>query len=142
MVELDKNGNIEILEHDDLSTTILVCLGERSEEPTLTDLLEVALSNKIDPEEKIKILEEKYSIPMTIDLEEEVMNMCNLSQGIKEEGIEIGLERGLERGHEERTIISIENLMRTVNFSLEQAMYALDIPEADRAYYANVINGK
>jgi hypothetical protein len=138
MVELDKNGNIEILEHDDLSTTILVCLGERSEEPTLTDLLEVALSNKIDPEEKIKILEEKYSIPMTIDLEEEVVNMCNLSEGVKQ----IGREEGIEIGREENTIVSIENLMRTVNFSLEQAMYALDIPEADRAYYANAINGK
>jgi hypothetical protein len=137
-MELEKNGKIEILDHDDLTTTILVCLGERSEEPTLTDLLEVALSNKIDPEEKIKILEEKYSIPMTIELEEEVVNMCNLSQGIKEEGIEIGIDIGDEK----RIIISIENLMRTVNFSLEQAMYALDIPEADRAYYANAINGK
>jgi hypothetical protein len=63
-----------------------------------------------------------------------VNNMCNLSQGIKDEG--------RREGDEKRIIISIENLMRTVNFSLEQAMYALDIPEADRAYYANAINGK
>jgi flagellar biosynthesis/type III secretory pathway protein FliH len=76
--------------------------------------------------------------------------MCNLSEGVKqigrEEGIEIGmelgLELGLELGHEERTIISVETLMETMSWSLQQAMDALKIPEADRAYYANAINGK
>jgi hypothetical protein len=138
-MELERdNGIIETTEYDGLTSTILVCLGKRSEEATLTDLLEVALSNKIDPEEKIRILEEKYSIPMTIELEEEVMNMCNLSQGIKDEGIEIGLERG----REENTIVSVENLMETLKLSMQQAMDALKIPEAKRAYYANAINSK
>jgi hypothetical protein len=125
---------IETTEYDGLTSTILVCLGKRSEKATLTDLLEVALSNKIDPEEKIKILEEKYSIPMTIDLEEEIVNMCNLSEGVREMGHEEGLRDG--------NIISIKNLMRTMHWSLQQAMNALDIPDADRAYYANAINGE
>jgi predicted transposase YdaD len=117
-------------------------------------LLEVALSNKIDPEEKMKILEEKYSIPMTVDLEEEIVNMCNLSEGVRDEGIEIGLERGraegreegraegLAEGDEKRIIISIENLMKNLKLSFDQAMNALGIPETDRAYYANAINEK
>jgi hypothetical protein len=67
-----------------------------------------------------------------------VSDMCNLSEGVKNEGIEIGLERG----HEERIIISVETLMETLKLSMQQAMDALKIPEADRAYYANAINGK
>jgi hypothetical protein len=145
-MELERdNGIIETTEYDGLTTTILVCLGERSEEPTLTDLLEVALSNKIDPEEKIKILEEKYSIPMTIELEEEVMNMCNLSQGVKEEGRREGIAEGIElgraEGREEKALL-IENLMETLKLSMQQAMDALKIPDADRLYYANAIKEK
>jgi hypothetical protein len=45
-------------------------------------------------------------------------------------------------GHEERIIISVKNLMETLKLSMQQAMDALKIPEADRAYYANAINGK
>jgi hypothetical protein len=125
---------IETTEYDGLMSTILVCLGKRSEKATLTDLLEVALSNKIDPEEKIKILEEKYSIPMTVDLEEEIVNMCNLSEGVRDEGIEIGLKNA--------TLASIKSLMKNLKISIDQAMNTLDIPDADRAYYANAINGK
>jgi hypothetical protein len=32
--------------------------------------------------------------------------------------------------------------METLKLSMQQAMTALKIPEADRAYYANAINGK
>jgi hypothetical protein len=56
--------------------------------------------------------------------------MCNLSEGVK------------QIGHEERIIISVMSLMKNLKLSLDQAMNALDIPEADRAYYANAINGK
>jgi hypothetical protein len=140
--KISNGEEVKILEHNSLMSVVLIGLGKRSEEATLTDLLEVVLSNKIDPTEKIKILEEKYSIPMTIELEEEVVNMCNLSKGVKDEGIKIGMKRGLERGREERTIVSIKNLMETLKLSMQQAMDALKIPEADRAYYANAINGK
>jgi predicted transposase YdaD len=67
--------------------------------------------------------------------------MCNLSEGVKQIGREEGIEIGLEIGRE-NTIVSIKNLMKNLKLSLEQAMYALDIPEADKAYYANAINGK
>jgi predicted transposase YdaD len=68
--------------------------------------------------------------------------MCNLSKGVKDEGIEIGLVRGRAEGDEKRTIISIENLMETLKLSMQQAMDALKIPDADQAYYANTIKGK
>jgi hypothetical protein len=64
--------------------------------------------------------------------------MCDLSEGVRDEGIEIGLERGVKVGN----LASIKNLMETMNWSLQQAMNALKIPEVDRLYYANAINGE
>jgi flagellar biosynthesis/type III secretory pathway protein FliH len=72
--------------------------------------------------------------------------MCDLSKGVFElgykEGFEIGYKEGLELGRKEGTIAFIKTLMETLKLSLEQAMYALKIPEADRAHYLNTLNGK
>ena len=40
--------------------------------------------------EKLNIIENEYDIPMEEDFREDVSVMCNLSQKIKETGIEIG----------------------------------------------------
>ena len=37
-------------------------------------------------------------ISMTSELENEVSDMCNLSQGIFKDGVEKGMEKGMERG--------------------------------------------
>jgi predicted transposase YdaD len=63
--------------------------------------------------------------------------MCNLSEGVRDEGIEIGLERGREE-----KVLLIKNLMKNLKLSFDQAMNTLEIPAADRLYYANAINGK
>ena len=47
-----------------------------------------------------RILEGKFGIPMTEKLETEVSEMCNLSQGLLEEGRAEGLEKGLAEGLE------------------------------------------
>ena len=47
-----------------------------------------------------RILEGKFGIPMTEKLETEVSEMCNLSQGLLEEGLADGLEKGLAEGLE------------------------------------------
>ena len=43
----------------------------------------------------------KYAIPIEKDFREDVSVMCNLSQKIKETGIEIGKEAGIEIGKRE-----------------------------------------
>ena len=45
--------------------------------------------------EKKKILEEEFGVAMNEELEREVFVMCNLSQGVKAEGINIGEMRML-----------------------------------------------
>ena len=49
-------------------------------------------------EEKLKILNEEFQIPITQQLDEEVSLMCNLSQGIENRGIQKGIEKGIEKG--------------------------------------------
>ena len=46
-------------------------------------------------------MEQEYHIPMEESFKEEVSIMCNLSQGVKEEGIAIGRREGLEEGRRE-----------------------------------------
>ena len=53
--------------------------------------------------------------------------MCNLSDSIEQKGIEKALLR------------SIQNLMKNLKLSIEQAMTALGVPEADREKYAKMI---
>ena len=50
------------------------------------------------PVEKKRRLQEEFSIAMTREFEGEVENMCNLSQGLVEYGIERGMKRGIEKG--------------------------------------------
>ncbi|MCI8992398.1 MAG: hypothetical protein HFG80_06700 [Eubacterium sp.] len=91
-------------------------------------LLDVLLTSEKEPEEKKKILQEDFGIPMTKTLESEVQNMCNLSKGIEEKGIEKGIETA--------TLRAIENLMDTLKMTAEQAMAVLKVPETERLKYS------
>ena len=85
-------------------------------------------SVETDPKEKGQILENDFSIKMTQSIESEVSLMCNLSKGVREEGI--------QQGRKETLVESITNLMRNMKLTCDQAMDALGIPEADKAWYA------
>lgn len=56
---------------------------------TLISMLETLLS-KMDVEEKKAILEREYGMIMTVEIEGRMHSMCNLSEGIREEGIRQG----------------------------------------------------
>ncbi len=62
--------------------------------------------------------------------------MCNLSQGIEENGIAIGQERGIAIGQEKQLLQSLQNLMDTLKLTAEQAMAALKVPETEWMNYA------
>ena len=73
-------------------------LPEHSEMYELHRLLGALLSNRLTLGEKLDIIGGEYAIPMEEDLRKDVSAMCNLSQGIEEEGIAIGHAAGLEEG--------------------------------------------
>ena len=64
-------------------------------------LLGALLSQDLTANEKIDIIGNEYEIPMEKDFREDVSVMCNLSQKIKENGIEIGTANGIEMGRKE-----------------------------------------
>ena len=62
--------------------------------------------------------------------------MCNLSEGVWEEGVEVGLKKGRAEGVEESLMSALQSLIKNMGWSVEQAMNALSIPESDRPKYA------
>ena len=57
--------------------------------------------------------------------------MCNLGMAIEMKGMEKGLEKGL--------LSSIEKLMKTMKWTVQQAMDALEVPESEQPHYAALI---
>ena len=64
---------------------------------------------------------------MTQTMEREVSVMCNLSKGVEEKGIAKGI------------LSSIKNLVKNMDVSVEQAMSVLEIPEAERQKYMDLL---
>lgn len=73
-------------------------LPEHNEMYELHRLLGALLSQKLTVDEKLYIIGKEYDIAMEEDFREDVSTMCNLSQGIEEQGIAIGREEGREQG--------------------------------------------
>lgn len=80
-------------------------------------LLGALLSKQLTINEKLTIIENEYDIPIEDNFRKDVNIMCNLSQGIKEDGIAIGLAQG-----EAKIILN----MYSKGFTLEQISLATD----------------
>ena len=116
------------VEYYNLLTGIIICLGDADDERSgILKLLEVLLSSERSTKVKKKILQEDFGIKMTQELESEVSEMCNLSEGVEQKGIAKGI------------ITSIRNLMESMGWSIEQAMDALQIPMEERNDYLNML---
>ena len=96
----------------------------------LISMLDTLLA-KMDAETKKKKLQEEHNLPMTIKLEKEMNDMCNLSSGIREES---RMEGKLE-GRVETTIEFIKNIMFKRQSSAEEAMELLGINKAEYPRY-------
>lgn len=101
-------------------------LPEHDEIYTLHRLLHALLSKKLTVHEKINIFENEYHIPVEETMRKDVDIMCNLSQGIREEG-----------RTEERTNIILTMLKN--GFSVEQIARAIDMNIKD---VAAIVAGK
>ena len=135
---------------------LLLCLGGPGSESDndILKLLNVLLSNETRADEKRKILQTEFDIPMTQTLEGRLTDMCNLSDGVEARGIAKGIERGRAEGLAEgrvegraegameATFAALKNLMGTLGLPLEQAMAVLKIPESDRQRYADLLAKK
>ena len=84
--EYDWEGNIDLLNIVLLGVTNEV--PKREERYKLHRLISTLLSNEIEAEEKLNMIELEYQIPVSEELREEVNLMCNLSEGIEERAAE------------------------------------------------------
>lgn len=105
-------------------------LPQRHNEYVLHRLLCAMFSNELSQQQKMKIMEQEYHIPMEESFKEEVSIMCNLSQGIKEAGIAEGREAGIVEG-KQREIEKVILNMHKKGYSLEQIMDATELEAAE-----------
>ena len=134
-------GNVhEIPQNYDLLSAIIICLSDSEQEADggVLKLLEVLLSPTREAAEKKQILQNDFHIEMTRKLEKEVSIMCNLSKGIEE----IGIREGKREGKKEGILFSIQSLMETMDFTMEEAMNALKIPKTEQEQYTKKLKQK
>ena len=90
-------------------------------------LLGALLSKELTVDEKLNIIDVEYDIPIEDNIRKDVSVMCNLSQGIKEDGIAIGKEIGKEIGEaigEAKIIVRMHNNGFTVQQIADATGYA------------------
>ena len=88
-------------------------------------MLGALLSQKLSVDEKLYIIGKEYDIAMEEDFREDVSTMCNLSQGIEEQGIAIGRKEGRKEGREEAEVGIILKMYKN-GFTAEQIALATD----------------
>jgi len=100
-------------ENYDLLSVVMIYLGKAGDEQEsdVLNLLNRLFSGDVGKEEKLIMLEEEYGIVRTDKLKREVTNMCNLSQGVE--------DRGIEKGK-----IEIAKKLISMNFKLEEIVEA------------------
>lgn len=94
----DLIGSYEWKGNQDLLNIIMIGLAkelpEHDETYELHRLLGALLSRELTVDEKLDIIGKEYDIPLEENFRKDMSTMCNLSQGVKEEGIAIGRAEG------------------------------------------------
>lgn len=139
----DWKGNL------DLMNIVMIGLSKKLQEHEkpyeLHRLLGTLLSKDLSIDEKQKIIETEYQIPMEDDIRKDVSDMCNLSQGIEEEalekgilqGIEQGIERGMEQGKKDMAkqfIIKLQSQGFTVKHMAE--LCDMEVEEVEKVLFS------
>ncbi len=91
-----------------LLNIVMIGLAKKSPEKKQSELhhlLGTLFSKEISVEEKLKIIEAEYQIPIEKEIGKELEDMCNLSQIIREEATLEGIEIGKKLGKEEGRIV-------------------------------------
>ena len=115
--------------NSDLMEILIINLGDAREpvDNQILRLMNVLLSSQTDVREKQRVMREEFHIAMTAELEVEVEALCNLGQGIYNEGFETGVEKGIEgaveilreEGYEDSQII--ERIRKRFGLTQEDA---------------------
>ncbi|MCD8130956.1 MAG: hypothetical protein LUE16_06705 [Lachnospiraceae bacterium] len=119
------HGNYHGRARYDIMTVVMICLTESADSKSrLIGMLSTLLSREMDTEEKKQLLSEEFEIPMSVNMKEVMGNMCNLSDLLIEDGVQ------LERKRNEKELAKmVKNLMMNLNCTAEQAFNNLGLSE-------------
>ena len=114
----------------DLANIVLIGLAEdlpeKEEKYELHRLLGALLSAKLDVNTKLDIIGNEFDIPLESNIRKDVNDMCNLSQGIKEQAYVEGTENGIAIGKQEGIAETIIKMSRK-GYEAEQISDILDM---------------
>lgn len=99
-------------------------LPEQKEMYELHRLLGALLSRELSEQEKLEILEKEYEIPLEEEIRKDVHEMCNLSQGIKEDGIAIGEAKLMYNMYKKG--YSLEQIAEVAEKSIEEVKVVIE----------------
>lgn len=123
-----KRGNFhEEKKNYDLMTVVVFRLGIKGEKSgdNAIRLLSKMFSIERTYEEKIAALTDEFKISVTKEMSKEVLNVCNLSTGVYNKGMEAGVAQGEMKGKKEMALslagmgISVEKIAEAAKVSLE-----------------------
>ena len=118
----------------DLISMVTICLGNKDagNYDGILKLLGTLLTSDATADEKKRVLEDEFDIPMTQEINEEVSYVGDLWRGVEERGIQKGIQRGYQNGQ----IADVRNLMRNTGWPFERAVSTLNIPKEQWKSYS------
>lgn len=136
-----KQDNGEAFTEDDYAALSLTPLmsGKMSRKDMFKEAIRLAKPNIELSAEKatamLYTLADKFLDRAELDEIKEVIRMTRLGQMLMDEGMEQGIEKGIELNQTD----SIKKLMKNMNWTIDQAMNALEISEDKREKYRQSI---
>ena len=112
----------------DLMTVVMIRLSKKvltGGQSRLHRLLGTLFSALSTFEEKKKILEEEYNIPLDEEFGRSVSDMCNVSQAVLEQGLEQGIQKGRVLAYNEFGL-SVKEIADKIGISVEEVEQILD----------------
>ena len=100
-------------------------------------LLNTMFSVKLSAEEKKRIMQDEFNIPITESLSKEIDEMSSLGEALAAKSY----GEGFKQGHSEGITFALRNLMASTGWDINRAMEALGIPQDERPNYrAKIMN--
>ena len=96
-------------------------LSQSKTESELHQFLNILFSSKLSGEEKVRLLDEELDIPVDEKIREELNDMCNLSEGIEEKGIETGRLETIAECLRNGTMNDAKRLLKATGEEIEKA---------------------
>lgn len=128
MAEKNLFGEFSGVENYDLLSVLIIrlCTDEEVDcESQLINMLNVLLSTKLNAEQKKEKLEKEHQMKMSVDMEGDAKNMCNLSDLIVERTTKEVTKVVTEEVEAKDTVQSVTKLMENLQWSLDKACEAL-----------------